>query len=282
MGDNRFSCQGGSSSLQGREAFGIEAGRILDACRDRDCFEDVRVFLTSAGTELIAQTNSVRVKSAEITGSYIGVEPVQFNRGFYSVIIRFFVTCTCEVCVPLGQLQEFKGVAVLEKRVVLFGAESNVSVFRSGNNSGNYCSIPEPVYGNRLVPEAVVEVLQPVILGARIVERCSECHCCCSCQDVPVQVADTLGGTLSEDVDTDSTRYMTVSLGLFSVIRLVRDGEFMIEAREFCIPDKECVSPSEENPCGTFRKMPFPASEFCTQSSPIAGGDERRRPCCGS
>lgn len=281
MGDNRFSCQG--ASLQGRESFGIEAGRILDACRDRDCFEDTRVFLTCVGEELISQTSNVRVKHAEITGSFIGVEPVQFNRGFYSVIIKFFVTCTFEVCVPMGQAQEFKGVAVLEKRVVLFGGESNVSVFRSNGNVGNFCAIPEPVCGNKIVPEAVVEVLQPVVLGARIVERCSECHCCCSCHDVPVQVTDTVGGTLVPETEGHRNRYLAVSLGLFSVVRLVRDGEFLIEAREFCIPDKECISPSEENPCGTFRKMPFPTSEFCPQTCHTGAiGDERKRSCCGS
>ena len=180
-------------------------------------------------------------------------------------------------------LQEFKGVAVLEKRVVLYGGESNVSVFRSSNNTGNYCAIPEPVCGDKIVPEAVVEVLQPVVLGARIVERCGECHCCCSCNDVPVQITDTLGGALANDNDETfrNRRYLAVSLGLFSVVRLVRDGQFLIEAREYCIPEKECIAPAEDDPCGTFRKMPFPAAEFCPQSAPLTANNGRRS-CCGS
>ena len=281
MGDNRFSGQ--SASLSARETYGLETGRILDACRDRDCFEDTRVSLTGIGEELISQTNNVRIKCAEITGSYIGVEPIQFNRGFYSVDTKFYVTCTFETCYPIGQLQEFKGVAVLEKRVVLYGGESNVSVFRSSNNTGNYCAIPEPVCGDKIVPEAVVEVLQPVVLGARIVERCGECHCCCSCNDVPVQITDTLGGALANDNDETfrNRRYLAVSLGLFSVVRLVRDGQFLIEAREYCIPEKECIAPAEDDPCGTFRKMPFPAAEFCPQSAPLTANNGRRS-CCGS
>lgn len=274
MGEPRFSCQ---SNPLGRECYGIEAGRILDACRDRDCFENTRVFLTCLGEELVAQTNNVRVKCAEITGSYIGVEPIRFNRGFYSVVIKFFVTCTFEVCVPIGQSQEFKGVAVLEKRVVLYGAESNVSVFRSNGSTGNYCAIPEPVCGNKIVPEAVVEVLPPVVLGAKVFERSCDCNCCCSCHDIPVQVADTLGGALMADEGCPNRRYLTVSLGLFSVVRLVRDGEFLIDAKEYCIPDKECISPSEENPCGTFRKMPFPTTEFCPQPMPEPQG--KKHPC---
>ena len=58
MGENRFSCSGGAASAA-RETFGIETSRILDACRDRDCFEDVRVFLTGVGEELIARILSL-------------------------------------------------------------------------------------------------------------------------------------------------------------------------------------------------------------------------------
>ena len=121
MADNKFSCSGGAA---GRETFGIETGRILDACRDRDCFEDVRVYLTSCGQELIARTGSVRVKKACISGANIVTQGIQFNSGFYSVDIKFYVNCTFEVCVPMGVAQEFDGIAVVEKRVVLYGGEA--------------------------------------------------------------------------------------------------------------------------------------------------------------
>ena len=41
MGENRFSC--GSSSHSPKEMISIETNRILDSCRDRDCFENVKV-----------------------------------------------------------------------------------------------------------------------------------------------------------------------------------------------------------------------------------------------
>lgn len=157
MGDNRFSCSGAGS---GRESFGIEASRILDACRDRDCFEDVRVFLTAVGEDLIARTNNVRVKYAKLCGANIVTDPIRFNRGFYAVNIKFYVNLTFEVCVPVGQSQEFEGIAVLEKRVILYGGESNVSVFRSSESSG-YCAIPDPVCCAKNDPEAVVEAVVP-------------------------------------------------------------------------------------------------------------------------
>lgn len=278
MGENRYSCSGGASAA--RESLGIEASRILDACRDRDCFEDTRVFLTAYGEELIARTNNVRVKSACLTGANIVTSPVQFNRGFYSVDIKFYVTLTFEVCVPLGQSQEFEGVAVLEKRVVLYGGESNVSVFRS-SESDSYCAIPEMVCCKKNSPEAVIEALEPIVLNAHIVDTPSECNCCCCCCDIPGYISDRLGGTLVDE--DEGGRYLAVSLGIFSVVRLVRPGQFLIQAAEYCLPEKECLAPAENDPCCTFRNMPFPTAEFCPNTAPVAGiGGTRASRCCGN
>ncbi len=278
MADNKFSCSGNAAAA--REAYGIEAGRILDACRDRDCFEDVRVYLTAVGEDLITRTGNVRVKKACISGANIVTESIQFNCGFYAVDVKFYVTATFEVCVPLGTAQEFEGVAVVEKRVVLYGGESNVNVFRSAEN-GSYCAIPELVCCAKKDPEAVVEVLDPIVLGARIVDVPEDCQCCCRCCDIPAQIADQINGALNDE--DGNGRYLAISLGFFSVIRLVRDGQFLIQASEYCLPDKECVSPCEDNPCSTFRNIPFPAGEFCSVNTPVSNavnGTSRR--CCGN
>ncbi|MBQ3063903.1 MAG: hypothetical protein IJC99_03770 [Clostridia bacterium] len=275
MGENKFSCLGGGGAA--RESFGIEATRILDACRDRDCFEDVRVFLTCGGDEMVARSRNLRVKSAEIVASNITVDPVQFNCGFYTVLARFYVLCKIEVCAHAGQSQEIEGIAVLEKRVVLFGGESNVSVFRSRACNG-FCTLPEPVSCAENTPEAVIEVVPPVVLGAKIVEEKKYCCPCCCC-DIPDAVAERLSGALQDD---DNGRYLVVSLGLFSVIRLVRDGQLLVAASEFCIPDKECCSPTTEEPCQTFRQMPFPTAAFCPNNVAPASGSDSRGRCCGN
>ena len=87
MQDNRFSCGPGV----GKEAVCIEANRILDSCRDRDCYENVKVFLGECGREIIEHTSAIRVKSAYIKQANIALDPVQFNRGFYAVNIRFYI-----------------------------------------------------------------------------------------------------------------------------------------------------------------------------------------------
>ena len=83
-------------SDRGRENYGLDVNRILDSCRDKDCYADTRVYLTDCGQDIIERCSSIRVKDACITGADIDVEPVQFNRGFYSVLIRFYIRITAE------------------------------------------------------------------------------------------------------------------------------------------------------------------------------------------
>ena len=156
MGENRFPC--GPSNQQSKEMIAIETNRILDSCRDRDCYEDVKVILTDFGNEIIQRTTSIRAKDACIAWTNIIIEPVRFNRGFYSVNVKFYIKITFEACIGNGRSQEFEGVAILEKRVVLYGSESNVNIFKSSPDSSDYCSVPELCCAGKNVPMAVVEV----------------------------------------------------------------------------------------------------------------------------
>ena len=257
MSDNRFA----SNSCHSKETVCIETNKILDSCRDRDCFENVRVYLTDFGQEIIEHTSNVRVKCAEIGWTNINVEPVQFNHGFYTITIRFYIKLDLEACIN-GRAQEFQGIAVLEKNVVLFGSESNVNIFKSGKCSADFCARPVPVCGERSVPEAIIEVVDPIVLGIKVVEHIQECNCCCCCScDIPNGVCAELEQVLGKD--DEYRRYLAVSFGLFSVIRLVRPAQYLIQATEYCVPDKECITSDASDPCSVFRHMPFPSAEFC-------------------
>jgi hypothetical protein len=98
-----------------------------------------------------------------------------------------------------------------------------------------------------------------VILNTRVREADDGCCCCCCCGDIPEGVAARINGKLN---DTNG-RYLTVSLGIFSVVRIVRPAQYLINATEYCVPDKECISPEEDNPCAIFKNMAFPTAEFC-------------------
>ncbi|MBO5294732.1 MAG: hypothetical protein J6B71_05780 [Clostridia bacterium] len=282
MAENRFPCAPSGST---RETVCIDTNRILDSCRDRDCFENVRVYLSCYGNEILERTGAIRAKSAKIVWTFIGIDPIQFNRGFYAVTIRFYVKLVFEACIGGGRAQEVEGVAVLEKRVILFGGESNVSVFKSSGCDHDFCALPKPECGEHSDPTAIVEVVDPVILGSRIVEKISDCNCCCCCQenDLPESVMSSMESPLSFDDDGNGRRYLTVSLGIFSVVRIVRPTQILVQATEFCVPEKECCPVEEDDPCHVFRCMPFPTSEFCpsTLSSPIQQGNGDRSSRCG-
>ncbi len=277
MAENKFPC---STPGGGREMVCIETNRILDSCRDRDCFEHTRVFLTDFGNELLERTGSIRVKRATICRTSIHIDPVQFNRGFYSVNIRFYVKLDFEACVGGGRSQDFDGIAVLDKRVILYGSESNVNIFKSNPDSSDYCGDLAPCDESRNVPIAVVEVVDPIVLDSRIVEKEHECHCCCCACDIPESVTCKLGGALCH---RESERYLAVSLGIFSVVRIVRPAQYLIQATEYCVPDKECVEPCEDDPCAIFRHMAFPTAEFCppglSTSQTLSGGHGDRNRC---
>ena len=289
----------------------VETNRILDSCRDRDCFENVRVFLTDLGREIIEHTTQVRVKDACIAWTYIGIDPVRFNRGFYTVHIRFYVKLIFEACVCVGghgggtQAAEFDGIAVLEKQVVLFGGDSGVSIFRSSADGSAFCSEPEPCYRERSVPTAVVEAVDPIVLGVRVLEpACPEpvCCCCCAC-DVPPAIVGCLSAPLCHDPCGEGSdggdcghhgergdrcdrgdrgeRRLVVSLGIFSLVRLVRPAQYLIQASEFVIPDKECVSATPEDPCELFRSMAFPIAEFAPAPGPLPTADRSKCGCNG-
>lgn len=274
MSENRFSCAptcGSSRESCGssRETVAIETSRILDSCRDRDCYENVRVYLSDYGNEILERTGAIRAKCADIMWTNIGIDPIQFNRGFYSITIRFYVKIIFEACIGGGRSQELEGIAVLEKRVILFGGDSNVNVFRSdASMSDSFCACPEPNYACRNVPSAVVEAVDPVLLGTKIMEKASDCNCCCRCceSELPEPVMTALQAPVCFD-ESRARRFLTVSLGIFSVVRITRPAQFLIQATEYAIPEKECVSVEEDNPCHVFRHMPFPVNDFSAQGA---------------
>jgi len=261
MGENKFSCVNTNTSSC-REIVSIETNRILDACKDRDCYENVKVLLTEYGYDIVDRTSSIRTKHACISAANISIDPVQFNRGFYAVNIRLYIKLCFEACTGCGRSQEFDGVAVVDKRVILYGGESNVNIFKSNTSSMDFCSCPEPVGCGKNTPNAIVEAVDPIVLCTKVIEKDNDCGCCCCCAaEIPESVTCGCNGIL-HDVDNNVDRFLTVSLGIFSIIRMVRSAQYLINATEYSVPDKECISGCENDPCGIFKNMAFPTSEF--------------------
>jgi hypothetical protein len=62
-------------------------------------------------------------------------------------------------------------------------------------------------------------------------------------------------------------RIITVSIGIFSVVRVERPGQYLVTGTEYAVPEKVCQPDCPENPCEMFRRMSFPVNEFYPPSA---------------
>ena len=84
----------GSASI--REAVCINTKKIFDSCRDKDCVDDLRVYPTVTSQSYIENALSIRPRSAELLYVDVNVEPIGFNRGYYTVDCTYFYRVICE------------------------------------------------------------------------------------------------------------------------------------------------------------------------------------------
>ena len=57
-----------------QQAMSIHTRKITDSCRDKDCIEDLRVYLTQGSQNILDTCASARVRCAELLYTYIDVE----------------------------------------------------------------------------------------------------------------------------------------------------------------------------------------------------------------
>ena len=57
-----------------REAVCIHTDKIYDSCRDKDCLENIRVYLTACGQEVVDKAINVKCTKAEVIWVFSEVE----------------------------------------------------------------------------------------------------------------------------------------------------------------------------------------------------------------
>ena len=57
-----------------QQTMSIHTRKITDSCRDKDCIEDLRVYLTKGSQTLLDTAASAKVRCAELLYTYIDVE----------------------------------------------------------------------------------------------------------------------------------------------------------------------------------------------------------------
>jgi len=230
-----------------REAVCIRTRKIFDSCKDKDCIEDLRVYPTYSSQSYIETAFSVRPKSAQLLYADVSVEPLSFNRGYYTVDVTYYYRITGET-LP-GNLP-ISGLAVFDKRVMLFGSEGCVKSFASDNSaiSTDNCS-----------PIGVVEAVDPLALSLKLVDADCLMTTDIEQRSIPDAILDVFGEEL---ILTDAAKRLYVTLGQFSIIRLERDTLLSLDDVRYYLPNKECVGSSEHDPCSLFSRVRFPVEEF--------------------
>ena len=245
-----------------QEAVCIHTKKIFDSCRDKDCIEDLRFYPTMSGQEILNRAQSVKGGRAELLYTYINVEPVVFNRGFYTVDMRYFYRVTLNAYCGSPRPVEVEGLCVFDKRVILFGSEGSAKIFSSQVRPDG---LDRQMIEQSNMPVAVVEAVDPIVLDAKLVDCCENRCCDCDICEIPACVCQCFCGDLTMG---DDSRRAFVTLGQFSIIRLERDTQLLIPVIDYCMPEKECPGGcGSEDPCELFSNISFPVNEFFPPSS---------------
>ena len=264
------------SCADNREAVCIHTKKIYDSCKDKDCIEDLRFYPTVAGQEILNRALSVKGGKAELLYVYINVEPVVFNRGFFTVDMRYFYRVTLNAYCSCPSPVEVDGLCVFDKRAILFGSEGNAKIFSSKVRADG---LDRQMLERSNMPVAVVEAVDPIVLDAKLVECCDQRCCDCDLCEIPACVSQCFGCELTMG---DDCRRAFVTLGQFSIVRLERDSQLLIPVLDYCLPEKECTGGASEDPCELFSNIAFPVNEFFPPNTIEMPGDyEGTKHYCG-
>ena len=240
---------------QFKEAVCVDAGRVYDSCCDRDCLEDLRLFFNPEDQLLVNQAVGVRARSATLLNTVVDVEPVTFNHGYYSVDIVYYFLVTVDLYNGDSTAPTtVSGLASFSKKVILYGSEGSAHIY-SSNTTDAETETTLPTATNN--PVAYVQTVDPIVLSSSLF-TCGDLGCT-GTLSAPAPVLAVIGGTIAP-ADT-VVQSVLVSLGIFTVVQLVRNVQMLIPVYDFCFPNKECISTTDD-PCDVFNRIEFPMDEF--------------------
>lgn len=78
--NDRNSLGGADCGTNFREAVCIHTDKIYDSCRDKDCLENIRVYLTNAGQCVVDKAISVKCTKAEVVWVFSEVDLSKYNK----------------------------------------------------------------------------------------------------------------------------------------------------------------------------------------------------------
>lgn len=233
------------------QAVPVRLDRVFDSCSDKDCISNLQVTLEEC-SELPPQYTSVKTRCVSVDDICMSVEPIPFNRGYFTVDITYTFGVELLCCTRNGEAATvMHGSASASKSVILYGSESGTKTFFSngtviGNTNRCCCE------GINL-PTASCRCVDPIALETRI----------CVLPPMPIQ-EDAAPAEFAVP-----RRTVVMTLGLFSVVELSRPVTMTVAAYPYQVPTKSC-SGETDSPCEVFSRLNFPTEEFVPASEESA------------
>ncbi len=245
-------------------ALAIHTQKITDSCRDKDCIEDIRVYLSRESQQTLENASGAKVRTADLIYTSVNVTSVGFHPNHYCIDLVFYYRIIADAMVGTCRPATLYGLAMFPKRAILCGEVSGTHIFTNECSKLDICEDH--------MPRAVVEALDPMVLSTRI-------GCGCSPDPCAQQIPESILNIFDEELVTcGEHKKLYVTLGQFSIIRLERPAQLVVPVLDYSIPTKQCCdNPGcSENPCDLFARIPFPTAEFAP-----TGCDQEQNCGCG-
>lgn len=220
------------------EAVCVDAMRVFDSCSAQDCLENLDFVFSQADQTTINGAAYIKTTDITITGVTFTIDPVPFNKGFYTVELTYAFRAEVDVYTADEPLPEtVYGTSTFTKRVILYGSEGSTQRFVSNETN--------------IQPQASLT---------------SGCACNCDCGSVPIASVNVaapmcLDANLVPSTTEEGTQNVQITIGIFAIVQLSRPVPILIPSYDYCVPGKEC-STNTDTPCELFENLQFPTNEF--------------------
>ncbi len=249
-----------TTELRPRQPVCIHTLQITDCCLDKDCVEDLRVYLSCQSQTAFEASTCTKVRSAELLYVNVCTEALAYKAGYYAIDLTFYYRIIGEALQGAMRPITITGLSIFTKRTVLYGGKMKAKIFRSDDDTPSCDSLIQ-----QDLPLAVAEALDPMILSSKVKEVCECRRCETALPEIPESIAAAFGEEL---VTNGENKRLYISIGQFSTVRLERDTQLSVTAGEYCAPTRECCEEEccEEDPCELFNRIDFPMQAFFPES----------------
>lgn len=227
--------------------------KIYDSCRQQDCLDEDE--LGQARSAICQKICDRHYREGEIitapeNAASVSVEDLRikriiivnkrhnpFKRGYWDIDLEYVFEYFLVFREARGrEIGALRAVSTFNKKVTLFGSIGSDIVIATDLLSENCEESPTL----NLDPFVLVEA-KAVALAAKL---------------VPCRRHRSL-----DDCDDRIPMYVTVTIGLFTIVKLFRLVTLIVESRGFTIP-RYCTEVAPVNVCDHFGKLPFPMDVF--------------------